>query len=578
MWTRKVAWMTLALAIGSSAGLMSGGQVQAQTTPPPVPGREDPEVLTSGPMHEAYAQPVVIAKQEPVVAPIEPPAAVAENAPATRPQGDGHVWVPGYWAWDAQRSGYIWVSGCWRIAPPGRVWVPGYWHRTPAGWEWISGFWAMTAVAQIEYLPAAPPAVSMEPVGVAPTVDSIWVPPCYYWRGGGYVLRTGYWLGAEPDWVWVPSHYVPTPHGYIFVAGHWDFQLERRGVLFAPVYFRPGFHFHAGFIYRPGIVVNLGLFQFGFFSYPRYSHYYYGDFYDDFHVRLGIYPRYECDRRRSWYDPIYVHDRWAHRAEPRWEVNVHAEFDRRKADRNLRPPHNYRELEQRVARAPEPQRKQMQYARPLSSVEADKSIRLRFEPVDAPTQQRINEHSRSVRKYGEDRRNWESQRSTTGPVTKPLPPGQATAPTPPGVAPRPGVQITPRSVPTPPPQTTPPPVRRETGPIFTRPPAPTQPKPPVQTPAQPQSQTPIPSPFKSRDRGAPAAPQSALPPPAAPSGAPRMSQQEQVKIPAPPSRSRDESSGSPSRGKAPPSWPKDEDRRGDDRGRDRGTAGDRSKK
>ncbi len=63
------------------------------------------------------------------------------------------------------------------------------------------------------------------------------MPPCPYWQHDRYVVRRGYWLTLRQGWVWVPSHYVWTPRGYIFIRGHWDYALDRRGVLFAPVYF-----------------------------------------------------------------------------------------------------------------------------------------------------------------------------------------------------------------------------------------------------------------------------------------------------------------------------------------------------
>jgi len=107
----------------------------AADEPPPVPAQEQPEVLTSGPVHEAFAEPVNLQVQGGLVAPIEPPANIVEYPPAERPAGSQYVWVPGYWAWDNDRHDYIWVSACWRAVPPNRYWVPGYWSRAANGWE-----------------------------------------------------------------------------------------------------------------------------------------------------------------------------------------------------------------------------------------------------------------------------------------------------------------------------------------------------------------------------------------------------------------------------------------------------------
>ena len=79
--------------------------------------------------------------QAPILVPQQPPENLQEVPPAEQPAGAGIVWVPGYWAWDADRNDFIWVSGCWRNAPPNTYWVPGHWLQAGNGWEWIGGFW-----------------------------------------------------------------------------------------------------------------------------------------------------------------------------------------------------------------------------------------------------------------------------------------------------------------------------------------------------------------------------------------------------------------------------------------------------
>ena len=72
--------------------------------PPPTPSEEQPEVLTRGPVHEAFAEPVDLNTQPSLVAPTQPPANITENPPAERPTGQQFVWVPGYWAWDSEQK------------------------------------------------------------------------------------------------------------------------------------------------------------------------------------------------------------------------------------------------------------------------------------------------------------------------------------------------------------------------------------------------------------------------------------------------------------------------------------------
>ena len=106
---------------------------EAAEQPPPIPTEEQPEVLTQGPVNEAFAQPVNLEDQTGLVAPTAPPADIEEVPPAERPAGEQFAWVPGYWGWDSDRNEYIWVSGCWRAVPPEMSWVPGYWTQVPGG-------------------------------------------------------------------------------------------------------------------------------------------------------------------------------------------------------------------------------------------------------------------------------------------------------------------------------------------------------------------------------------------------------------------------------------------------------------
>ncbi len=262
----------------------------------------------------------------------------------------------------------------------------------------------------------------MEPLGPPPSSDDIWVPPCRYWYEGHYILRSGYWLRGQPDWVWIPSHYTWTPRGYVFVPGHWDYALERRGVLFAPVLFPRHFHARPAFSYRLSVVVDLGLLRVNLFTYPRYSHYCFGDWYDDAYLRVGIYPRWQSERIRVCYDPIYHYDRWRHvRTEPHWVENERHQYDLRRADRDLRPPRTYHEMEVRQAKLPELQRRNLQIAQPLNRVVARRTTPLKFEPVSSSEQKKITRQATDVRKFGDQRTRWESpavSRRTVGPLTE----------------------------------------------------------------------------------------------------------------------------------------------------------------
>ncbi|MBN2376141.1 MAG: YXWGXW repeat-containing protein [Sedimentisphaerales bacterium] len=383
----------------------------AEETPPPIPAEEQPEVLTRGPVHEAFAEPVDLQFQPGLVAPAQPPVNIIENPPTDRPVGTQFVWVPGYWAWDSERNGYIWVSGCWRATPPNMSWVSGYWAKVVQGWQWVPGFWIpVTNAEQVEYLPA-PPAIEEAQPPVAPLdSDNIWVPSCWYWYQGQYIQRPGYWLKAKSNWVWMPSHYVWTPRGYVFVKGYWDYVLDSRGVLFSPVYFPRKFYEKPGFSYSLSIVVDTGNLQFSLFTYPRYGHYYFGDYYDDSYVSIGIYPWFEFERYHTWYDPIYEYNRWHfHKTDPGWDKHERDEYNRRRADKSLRPPRTYNAMKNRLVGLPEPQRRSFQTAKPLSVFIADKKSPLKFGNVKPNAKEKLSRQSTNVQKFREDRRRWESQ-------------------------------------------------------------------------------------------------------------------------------------------------------------------------
>ena len=124
--------MIILIAMTMATGVLVG---EATGQAPPIPTEEQPEVLTRGPVNEAFAQPVNLDDQVGLTVPIAPPANIAEVPPIQRPAGERFAWVPGYWAWDSDRNEYIWVSGCWRAVPPGMSWVPGYWAKAARGWQ-----------------------------------------------------------------------------------------------------------------------------------------------------------------------------------------------------------------------------------------------------------------------------------------------------------------------------------------------------------------------------------------------------------------------------------------------------------
>lgn len=59
--------------------------------------------------------------------------------------GDGYLWTPGYWAWDADYDDYYWVPGTWVMAPEvGFLWTPPYWGWGDGGFVFYDGYWGPT--------------------------------------------------------------------------------------------------------------------------------------------------------------------------------------------------------------------------------------------------------------------------------------------------------------------------------------------------------------------------------------------------------------------------------------------------
>ncbi|HVM62555.1 MAG TPA: hypothetical protein VMV72_16970 [Verrucomicrobiae bacterium] len=398
---------------------------QPAPPPPPIPSEELPagsQILAAGPVHEAFAKPVSMDPQAPIVVPKQPPPNLQEVPPAEKPDGAYIVWVPGYWAWDADRNDFIWVSGCWRNAPPNTYWVPGHWLQVDTGWEWIGGFWKPMSdqpQQELEYLPAPPPEFEADASGPPPQPDDTWVPGCWYWQDGQYIPRHGYWIAPQLGWVWVPSHFAWTPRGYIFAGGHWDHDLDDRGVLFSPAYFPPDVRVSAGFVFSPSICIDLGMLRLNLFAYPAYRHYYFGDYYDDRYRHLGIYPWYQCQTVHAWYDPLFAYDRWhLGRSDPHWVADQQRGFEQRRANRDMRPARTFTEQQAQMARLPANRRPERPLAESIKTYASSTATPGKFERLTNAERQQVAVKSTEVHQLRQQRGTWERPATTASPVAQ----------------------------------------------------------------------------------------------------------------------------------------------------------------
>ena len=393
----------LILFVSISWGLSTA---QAQQPDHDAPGTQ---VLTRGPVHEAFAGLVTFNPEPGVVVAKAPPDLIEEVPPEERPEGNNVAWIPGYWAWDDERNDFLWVSGTWRALPPGRAWVAGYWGKTAPGYQWVSGYWADAAVRTTAYLPPLPATVEVGPSIAAPSGDYGWTPGCWIWYQGRYAWRPGFWVQGRADWDWMPAHYVWTPRGYIFVDGFWDYSVARRGLLFAPIYFESGVYARRGYSYSPSIVIDLSIFSDHLFLRPSYHHYYFGDYYAPSYSQGGFYASFSFQSSRHGYDPIYSHQRWEHRQDREWEHRVETSYQYRRDHETARPPRTWAAQRTINPSTPESQRNGVVLATPLNQLAKRKESPMRLQPVAQEERQKLTQRGQEVQQSREQRRTLESK-------------------------------------------------------------------------------------------------------------------------------------------------------------------------
>jgi uncharacterized membrane protein YtjA (UPF0391 family) len=105
-----IRWCTVTglVAVGTTMGLSHHIAAQ-QPLPPPqqqatAVGQDGVEVLTRGPVHEAFAETITFDPDPGIVVPKAPPADIEEVTPEQRPEGKNLTWIPGYWAWVGEMS------------------------------------------------------------------------------------------------------------------------------------------------------------------------------------------------------------------------------------------------------------------------------------------------------------------------------------------------------------------------------------------------------------------------------------------------------------------------------------------
>jgi len=293
------------------------------------PAQEGIEVQTRGPVHEAFLQPVDTKPSASQPVPKAPPPLIKEEPPTERPDGKNVVWISGYWGWDPMRQDYTWVSGLYREAPEGMQFIPGQWIQSGGEWVRSPGFWAPITQAQAPFVPQPPAPLDESIPQTDPSSDSFYVPGQWLYRSNYYAWQPGYYALRRPGRIWTPSHYVwAGPSNYIYCDGYWDYELENRGLLYAPVVFSQPYWNDPSWYYTPGYCIRpYGLYDNLFCNGLSFS-FFFGNYYDPFCDHFGFHPWWHS----PWHhDNFYAHEAWRHHNDHDWHNHLEHNFNERRA-------------------------------------------------------------------------------------------------------------------------------------------------------------------------------------------------------------------------------------------------------
>lgn len=340
-----VVWEIAEVNANSIPGEVPGPAGQTRQAPSPQIAPQDGiEIQARGQVHEAFATP---AEQRQMPTPIirkQPPEPVNELPPDQKPEGDNIQWIPGYWMWDDDRSDFLWVSGTWRAIPPEKRWLPGYWMQANGGSRWVSGYWVDDTETHVTLYPE-PPAPIEEATPVINEATQTYIPGIWVNRDNRYWWRPGFAINNQPGWTWTPASYRWTPGGYAFADGYWDYELNRRGLVFAPVYFDPRFSGRPNWSYQPRYVVNTDFMLGSLFVNTGWNHYFFGDYYDRSYAQRGYSPWANNRGANRQYDPLFSYYRWQNRGDQRWERELVSGYIARRDGSIARPGRTLSQLE-----------------------------------------------------------------------------------------------------------------------------------------------------------------------------------------------------------------------------------------
>src|SRR2546421_6929378 len=122
----------------------------------------------------------------------------------------------------------------------------------------------------------------------------------------------------------------------------------------------------------------------------------------------------ETDRRApptgdTWYDPLFVYDRWHFRqTDPHWAANQAREFELRRSHRDLRPARTFSELQLQMTHLPPNRRPERPLVQSVKTYAVSQHTPLRFERISTVERQQIAVKAADVHTFRDQRRQWEA--------------------------------------------------------------------------------------------------------------------------------------------------------------------------
>ena len=327
--------VTALVFLGSAAGLHT-----ALSAPPdPTAATEAAEVLTRGPVHEAFAE-TVSYNPQPGRSRRKPRRLRSKNCRRTRGR-KGPTWLgsPATGLGTTNAATTFGSAAFWRDLPPGRQWVPGYWGPSGQGQQWTSGYWADAAVSSVGYLPEPPASAEAGPNIAAPSPDDTWLPGNWMWQENRYAWRPGF--GPPRSRIGIGFRPITCgPLGATFLSMAIGITRSAARRCLPQSTSRRGMYSRPGFSYSPSIVIDLGLLGLRF---PAAE------------LRALLFRRLLCrelpvrpaSTRRipttpaTRLRPYFRSRRWQHRSDGQYEQGVAAAFMNRRDHEDARPPRTW---------------------------------------------------------------------------------------------------------------------------------------------------------------------------------------------------------------------------------------------